>query len=153
MFLEDYDVNVCRHMIQGVDVWLNNPRRPLEASGTSGQKAVLNGALNLSVRDGWWAEAYDGANGFSIGNGRHHVDDTITDQREADSLYHVLEQQVIPMFYDRDIDGLPQQWIKYMMNSISTLAWRFSAHRMVMDYATRCYVPAAGGLSCDMPRN
>ena len=153
VFLEDYDVNVCRHMIQGVDVWLNNPRRPLEASGTSGQKAVLNGALNLSVRDGWWAEAYDGANGFSIGNGRHHVDDTITDQREADSLYDVLEQQVIPMFYDRDIDGLPQQWIKYMMNSISTLAWRFSAHRMVMDYATRCYVPAAGGLSCDMPRN
>ena len=139
-------------MIQGVDVWLNNPRRPLEASGTSGQKAVLNGALNLSVLDGWWAEAYDGANGFSIGRGRHHVNDEITDQREAEALYQVLEHDVIPMFYDQDVDGLPQQWIKYMMNSISTLAWRFSAHRMVMDYASSCYVPAAGGLSCDMSR-
>ena len=150
VFVEDYDINVCRHMIQGVDVWLNNPRRPLEASGTSGQKALFNGALNLSVLDGWWAEAYDGTNGFAIGNGTSHVSDEITDRRDADALFDVLENQVIPTFYDRDVDGLPRHWIKRMMNSISSLAWRFSAHRMVMDYTRACYVPAAGGLSCDM---
>jgi starch phosphorylase len=150
VFVEDYDINVCRHLIQGVDVWLNNPRRPLEASGTSGQKVVLNGGLNLSVLDGWWAEAYDGDNGFAIGRGTSHVSDEITDHRDAEALYEVLEQEVIPTFYDRDVDGLPRKWVKMMMNSISTLAWRFSAHRMVMDYTRNCYVPAAGGLSCDM---
>jgi starch phosphorylase len=149
-FVEDYDINVARHLIQGVDVWLNNPRRPLEASGTSGQKAVLNGALNLSVLDGWWAEAYDGSNGFAIGEGRHHVDDAITDARDAADLQRVLREEVIPLYYDRDVDGLPQGWIKRMMNSISSLAWRFSAHRMVADYVRRAYIPAAGGLSCDM---
>jgi starch phosphorylase len=152
VFVEDYDINVCRHMIQGVDVWLNNPRRPLEASGTSGQKAVLNGGLNLSVLDGWWAEAYDGTNGFAIGKGHVHVSDELGDRRDALELYRVLEEEVVPRFYDRDNDGLPRHWIQFMMNSISSLAWRFSAHRMVMDYATACYVPAAGGLSCDMSR-
>jgi len=151
-FIEDYDINVCRHMIQGVDVWLNTPRRPLEASGTSGQKAVLNGVLHLSVLDGWWAEAYDGTNGFAIGHGASHVDDRITDQRDAQSLYEVLEKQVIPLYYDRDVDGLPRGWIRMMMNSISSLAWRFSAHRMVADYVRHAYLPAAGGLSCDMAR-
>ena len=151
-FIEDYEINVCRHMIQGVDVWLNNPRRPLEASGTSGQKVVLNGGLNLSILDGWWAEAYNGSNGFAIGNGKSHRSDKITDQRDAESLYEVLEKKVIPTFYDRDVDGLPRNWIDMMMNSISTLAWRFSAHRMVMDYTQNMYVPAAGGLSCDMSR-
>ncbi|HZZ72066.1 MAG TPA: alpha-glucan family phosphorylase [Pirellulales bacterium] len=150
VFIEDYDINVCRHMIQGVDVWMNNPRRPLEASGTSGQKAVLNGALNLSVLDGWWAEAFDGRNGFAIGNGRIHVSDEITDRRDGDDLYRVLEKEVIPLYYDRDIDGLPRHWIQRMMNSISSLAWRFSSHRMVADYVRSAYVPAAGGLSCDM---
>jgi starch phosphorylase len=150
VFLEDYDINVCRHMIQGVDVWLNNPRRPLEASGTSGQKVVLNGGLNLSILDGWWAEAYDGTNGFAISDGHSHVDDSVTDERDAASLYKVLETQVVPMYYDRDVDGLPRQWIKRMMNSISSLAWRFSSHRMVMDYTRACYVPAAGGVSCEM---
>ncbi|MCS7304058.1 MAG: alpha-glucan family phosphorylase [Thermoguttaceae bacterium] len=151
-FIEDYDINVCRHMIQGVDVWLNTPRRPLEASGTSGQKAVLNGVLHLSVLDGWWAEAYDGTNGFAIGQGASHVDDRITDQRDAESLYEVLEKQVIPLYYERDVDGLPRGWIRMMMNSISSLAWRFSAHRMVADYVRHAYLPAAGGLSCEMPR-
>jgi glycogen phosphorylase len=150
VFVEDYDINVCRHLIQGVDVWLNNPRRPLEASGTSGQKVVLNGGLNLSVLDGWWAEAFDGQNGFAISRGHSHVSDEIGDRRDAESLYKVLEDQVVPLFYDRDSDGLPRRWIQMMMNSISSLAWRFSAHRMVMDYAKACYVPAAGGLSCDM---
>ena len=151
VFIEDYDINVCRHMIQGVDVWLNNPRRPLEASGTSGQKVVLNGGLNLSVLDGWWAEAYDGRNGFAIGRGRTHVSDEIGDQRDADSLFQVLEEEIVPLFYNRDIDGLPIRWVQMMMNSISSLAWRFSSHRMVMDYTRACYVPAAGGLSCKMP--
>jgi starch phosphorylase len=149
-FVEDYDINVCRHLVQGVDVWLNNPRRPLEASGTSGQKAVLNGALNLSILDGWWAEAYDGSNGFAIGQGTSHVDDRVTDPRDAESLYRVLQTEVIPLYYDRDIDGLPRQWIKRMVNSISSLAWRFSAQRMVGDYVRSCYLPAAGGMSCDM---
>jgi starch phosphorylase len=150
VFLEDYEINVCRHMVQGVDVWLNNPRRPQEASGTSGQKAVLNGGLNLSILDGWWAEAYNGYNGFAIGTGAQHVSETITDQRDSSDLYRVLEEQVIPIYYDRDDDGLPREWIKRMMNSISTLAWRFSAHRMVMDYTRHAYLYAAGGVSCDM---
>ena len=150
VFIEDYDINVCRHLIQAVDVWLNNPRRPLEASGTSGQKVVLNAGLNCSVLDGWWAEAYDGSNGFAIDTGTSHVDHQVTDRRDAESLYEVLEKEVIPLFYDRDIDGLPGQWIQMMKNSIATLAWRFSAHRMVADYVTHCYVPAAGGLSCEM---
>jgi len=149
-FVEDYDINVCRHLVQGVDVWLNNPRRPLEASGTSGQKAVLNGVLNLSILDGWWAEAYDGSNGFAIGRGTHHVDDRVTDVRDGADLYRELEQEVIPLYYEHDIDGLPRLWIKRMMNSISSLAWRFSAHRMVADYVHQCYLTAAGGTSCDM---
>jgi len=149
-FVEDYDINVCRHLVQGVDVWLNNPRRPQEASGTSGQKVVLNGGLNCSILDGWWAEAYNGHNGFAIGNGRQHVNTEISDRRDAQYLYSVLEQEVIPLFYDRDADGLPRAWIDRMMNSITTLAWRFSAHRMVMDYVLRSYVPAAGGESCEM---
>jgi starch phosphorylase len=149
-FVEDYDINVARHLVQGVDVWLNNPRRPLEASGTSGQKAVLNGALNLSILDGWWAEAYDGRNGFAIGKGTTHVSDHIGDGRDAQDLVRVLETRVVPLFYDRDSDGLPRHWIQMMINSISSLAWRFSAHRMVADYVRSCYVPAASGLSCDM---
>ncbi|MGI6418104.1 MAG: alpha-glucan family phosphorylase [Thermoguttaceae bacterium] len=149
-FIEDYDINVCRHLIQGVDVWLNTPRRPLEASGTSGQKAVLNGALNLSILDGWWAEGYDGYNGFAIGKGRSHVDWSITDRRDAEYLMETLQEEVIPLYYDRDIDGLPRYWIKRMMNSISTLGWRFSSDRMVADYVQHAYLPAAGGTSCDM---
>jgi starch phosphorylase len=150
VFIEDYDMNVTRHMIQGVDVWLNNPRRPLEASGTSGMKTVLNGGLNCSILDGWWAEAYNGKNGFAIGNGTQHVDDAITDQRDAENLFRVLQDEVIPLFYDRDADGLPHRWIYFMLNSIATLAARFSAHRMVQDYVKLCYLPAAGGLSSDM---
>ena len=150
VFVEDYDINVTRHMVQGVDVWLNNPRRPLEASGTSGMKVVLNGGLNCSILDGWWAEAFNGMNGFAIGNGTQHVDDDVTDERDADNLYHVLKDQVIPTFYDRDADGLPHRWIAMMVESIATLAARFSAHRQVMDYVRHCYLPCAGGLSSDM---
>jgi glycogen phosphorylase len=150
VFVEDYDINVARHLVQGVDVWLNNPRRPLEASGTSGQKVVLNGGLNMSILDGWWAEAYNGANGFAIGDGTQHVSDEVTDRRDAEAFYRVLEQEVVPLFYDRDSDGLPRHWIERMQNSINSLAWRFSAHRMVMDYTLHSYMKAAGGMSCDM---
>ena len=150
VFIEDYDINVCRHLIEGVDVWLNNPRRPLEASGTSGQKVVLNGGLNLSILDGWWAEAYDGTNGFAIGNGTSHASDEVTDQRDTESLYEALENEVIPLFYQFSDDGLPLEWIQRMKNSIGSLAWRFSSHRMVMDYAQLAYIPAAGGLSREM---
>jgi starch phosphorylase len=152
VFIEDYDINVARHLVQGVDVWLNTPRRPKEASGTSGMKAVLNGGLNLSILDGWWAEAYNGKNGFAIGDGRQHVDDEITDSRDAQNLLRVLRDEVIPLFYERDADGLPQQWISMMVESIATLAPRFSAHRMVMDYVRNCYLVAAGGLSSEMTR-
>jgi starch phosphorylase len=150
VFVEDYDINVGRHFVQGVDVWLNNPRRPLEASGTSGQKVVLNGGLNLSVLDGWWAEAHDGLNGFAIGTGRTHSSMDVHDTRDGDDLYRVLRDEVIPLYYHRDRDGLPRGWIKRMKRTIRTLGWRFSANRMVMDYAMRCYVPAAGGLSSDL---
>jgi starch phosphorylase len=150
VFVEDYDINVGRHFVQGVDVWLNNPRRPLEASGTSGQKVVLNGGLNLSVLDGWWAEAYDGLNGFAIGTGRTHSNMSIHDTRDGEDLYHTLHEEVIPLFYQRDRDGLPRGWIKRMKRTIRTLGWRFNADRMVMDYTLKCYVPAAGGTSSDM---
>jgi starch phosphorylase len=152
VFIENYDINVGRHLVQGVDVWLNNPRRPLEASGTSGQKVVLNGGLNLSILDGWWAEAYDGLNGFAIGTGRTHSQTDVHDARDADDLYRVLCDEVIPLYYDRDQDGLPRGWIKRMKRTIRTLGWRFSADRMVMDYALQCYVPAAGGTSCSVMR-
>jgi starch phosphorylase len=149
VFIEDYDINVGRHLVQGVDVWLNNPRRPLEASGTSGEKVVLNGGLNLSVLDGWWAEAYDGLNGFAIGTGVTHRTDDVQDQRDNESLMRVLREQVIPLYYERDHDGLPHGWIGRMKRSIRTLGWRFNADRMVMDYVRQCYVPAAGGTSCE----
>lgn len=150
VFVEDYDINVGRLLVQGVDVWLNNPRRPLEASGTSGQKVVLNGGLNLSVLDGWWAEAYDGLNGFAIGTGRTHSAMDVHDSRDAEDLYRVLRDEVIPLYYSRDRDGLPRDWIRRMKRTIRTLGWRFSANRMVMDYVRHCYVPAAGGLSSNM---
>jgi glycogen phosphorylase len=150
VFIEDYDINVGRYLVQGVDVWLNNPRRPLEASGTSGMKVVLNGGLNLSILDGWWAEAYDGQNGFAIGTGRTHSNMSVHDSRDGEDLYRVLLDEVIPLYYQRDRDGLPRGWIKRMKRTIRTLGWRFNADRMVMDYTCKCYVPAAGGTSSEV---
>ena len=150
VFVEDYDINVGRYFVQGVDVWLNNPRRPQEASGTSGQKVVLNGGLNLSVLDGWWAEAYDGRNGFAIGTGRTHSNMNVHDTRDGEDLLRALREEVIPLFYQRDRDGLPRGWIRRMKRTIRTLGWRFNADRMVMDYTLKCYIPAAGGTSSDM---
>jgi starch phosphorylase len=150
VFIEDYDINVGRYLVQGVDVWLNNPRRPLEASGTSGQKVVLNGGLNLSILDGWWAEAFDGMNGFAIGTGRTHSNMNVHDERDGEDLMRTLREEVIPLYYQRDRDGLPRGWIKRMKRTIRTLGWRFNADRMVMDYALQCYVPAAGGTSSEL---
>jgi starch phosphorylase len=150
VFVEDYDINVGRHLVQGVDVWLNNPRRPLEASGTSGMKVVLNGGLNLSILDGWWAEAYDGINGFAIGTGRTHSNMDVHDSRDGEALYRVLLDEVIPLYYNRDRDGLPRGWIRRMKRTIRTLGWRFNADRMVMDYSLKCYIPAAGGTSSEV---
>jgi glycogen phosphorylase len=152
IFIEDYDINVGRHLVQGVDVWLNNPRRPQEASGTSGQKVLLNGGLNFSILDGWWAEAYDGLNGFAIGDGTTHVNNAEQDRRDAESLYRTLENEIIPLYYDRDEHGVPHGWCARMKRTIRTLGWRFNTHRMVQDYARECYLPSAGANSCQMPK-
>ncbi|MBN2515514.1 MAG: alpha-glucan family phosphorylase [Deltaproteobacteria bacterium] len=149
VFVENYDYNVGRHLVQGVDVWLNNPRRPLEACGTSGQKVVLNGGLNLSVLDGWWNEAYDGENGFAIGHGGMHNDENVQYQRDAEYLYETLEKEVIPVYYDRDTNGIPHNWIARMKKAMQNLGWRFNADRMVKDYAERFYLPAASATSAE----
>jgi starch phosphorylase len=150
VFVEDYDIDLARHLVQGVDVWLNNPRRPLEACGTSGQKVVLNGALNLSVLDGWWAEAYDGLNGFAIGRGDTHSSTAVHDARDGDALADVLGHEVVRLYYERDRDGLPREWISRVKHAIRTLGWRFSADRMVMDYVLKAYIPSVGGTSSDI---
>ncbi|MFQ5499662.1 MAG: alpha-glucan family phosphorylase [Candidatus Zixiibacteriota bacterium] len=142
IFLEDYDINVARYLVQGVDVWLNNPRRPEEASGTSGMKAAFNGALNLSILDGWWDEAYDDTVGFKIGNGEEYDNVEIQDRLDADMLYQTLETEVVPLFYARDGGRVPTGWVQKMKASIHMAGERFSAHRMLMDYADQCYVPA-----------
>jgi len=152
VFIENYDINVGRHLVQGVDVWLNNPRRPQEASGTSGEKALLNGALNCSVLDGWWAEGYDGLNGFAIGDGITHVNVEEQDRRDSHSLYDVLQNEIIPLFYDRDETDVPRGWVTRMKRTIRTLGWRFNTDRMVIDYTRECYLPAAGAQSCVMPK-
>ena len=153
VFVEDYDMNVARQLVQGVDVWLNNPRRPQEASGTSGQKAVFNGTLNFSILDGWWAEAYDGRNGFAIGQGQIHASASVQDERDHSALLESLTDQVVPLYYQRDATGLPREWIARQKNAFRTLAWRFNADRMVMDYVQHSYLPAAGGVSCWTPQS
>ena len=137
-FIEDYDQEIARQMVQGVDVWMNVPRRPQEASGTSGQKVAVNGGLNFSVLDGWWMEGYDGDNGFAIGD-LAEVADSQMDQQDAESMYRVLADEIIPRFYDRDAEGLPRRWIAMMKRSIGTLAPQFSSDRMVADYVERIY--------------
>ncbi len=150
-FVENYNIHVGRNLYQGVDAWLNNPRRPLEACGTSGMKVVANGGLHISVLDGWWAEAYDGENGFAIGNGEIHANQDIQDERDFEALLSLLENEVVPMYYDRDAQGVPRHWMQRVKRSIRTLAWRFNADRMVMDYVRNCYLPAATASSCQMP--
>ncbi len=142
VLLENYDMRVARFLVQGVDVWVNTPRRPLEASGTSGMKAAANGALNLSVLDGWWAEGYDPAFGFAIGRAHDYRDFESQDAEDAESLYRVLADEVAATYYDRDASGSPHAWIGRMKRSIARLAPRFSTERMVRDYAVRAYLPA-----------
>lgn len=142
VFLEDYDINIASVLVQGCDVWLNNPRRPLEASGTSGMKASLNGILNLSILDGWWAEGYNGRNGFKIGNGEESESVELQDKFDAEMLYNALEREVIPSFYELNEIGLPAEWIVRMKNAIQTAGARFSAQRMLMNYTDEFYVNA-----------
>jgi len=139
VFLEDYDQEIARQLVQSVDVWLNVPRRPLEASGTSGEKVAMNGGLNLSILDGWWLEGYDGTNGFAIGNGSESEDVAKIDASDAESLYQVLEQDVVPLYYDRDSDGVPRRWIAMMKRAIQSLAPEYNSDRMVQDYAQKIY--------------
>ena len=144
VFVEDYDMDLAHYMTQGVDVWLNTPRRPNEASGTSGQKAALNGVLNFSILDGWWREGYNGINGWAIGRDRDYDSVEIQDKMDAESLYDILENEIVPLYYNlRSSDNLPAEWIAKVKNSIRTLAPQFNTRRMVIEYIERLYLPAA----------
>ena len=140
VFLENYDHEIARQLVQSVDVWLNVPRRPLEASGTSGEKVAMNAGLNLSVLDGWWLEGYDGTNGFAIGSSVEGAEAADVDTSDAESLYRILEQEVVPLYYERDLEGLPRRWLSMMKRSIVTLVPQFNSDRMVEEYARRIYV-------------
>jgi starch phosphorylase len=143
IFLSDYDMDLTEHLVQGVDVWINTPRRPWEACGTSGMKVLVNGGLNLSELDGWWAEAYTPEVGWALGDGQEHGDDPAWDATEAGALYDLLEREVIPEFYARDEEGIPTAWVARMRESMARLTPRFSAHRAVREYTEQHYVPAA----------
>jgi starch phosphorylase len=143
VFLSDYDMLLTEQLVVGVDVWINNPRRPWEACGTSGMKVLANGGLNLSELDGWWAEAYNPRAGLGLGDGREHGDDPAWDASEADALYAILEKEVIPQFYARDGNGIPTQWPAKMRESMATLTAQFSANREVREYTDKYYLPAA----------
>jgi starch phosphorylase len=142
--LEDYDMRVGRFLVQGVDVWLNNPRRPLEASGTSGMKAAQNGVPSISVLDGWWDEGYTGDNGWAIGGREQLPDEAAQDWADAEDLYRHLEEVLVPMYYERDANGIPTGWLNVMRASIASTIWRFSTTRMLQEYAEQLYLPAAG---------
>jgi starch phosphorylase len=143
IFLSDYDAPLAEHLVQGVDVWINTPRRPWEASGTSGMKVLVNGGLNLSTLDGWWAEAYAPDVGWALGDGHEHGDDPSWDARDAEALYDVLERQLVPEFYERNPSGLPTAWIARIRESMARLTPFFSANRSVREYTDQYYIPAA----------
>jgi len=143
IFLSDYDMLLTEHLVQGVDVWLNTPRRPWEACGTSGMKVLVNGGINLSELDGWWAEAYAPEVGWALGDGREHDDDPSWDAAEANALYDLLEREVIPEFYSRDENGVPGAWVARMRESMARLTPRFSTNRTVREYTERHYLSAA----------
>jgi glycogen phosphorylase len=142
VFLENYDISIAKYLVSGSDLWLNTPRRPLEASGTSGMKASINGVLNLSILDGWWAEAYDPSLGWAIGAGEEYSDDELQDEIESKALFDLLERDIIPMFYNRGRDRLPRQWIAKMKRAMTSVGKRFASHRMLMEYADKFYLPA-----------
>ena len=142
VFVEDYTMNKARALISGVDVWMNTPRRPLEASGTSGQKVPINGGINFSILDGWWLEGYNGQNGWAIGQDRHYDDNELQDKEDAESLYEILEKEIVPLFYRVDAKGIPNEWIEKAKHSFHSTITNFSAHRMVWDYLQKYYLPA-----------
>ena len=139
--LENYNISIARYLVSGVDVWLNNPRRPMEASGTSGEKASVNGVINFSVLDGWWAEGYDGSNGWAIGNENEYTNDEEQDKADSNSIYHTLENQIIPAYYNQDRNGMSKDWIRLMKNSIKSTAGKYSMARQVVDYVNELYIP------------
>ena len=143
IFLSDYDMNLTEHLVQGVDVWLNTPRRPWEACGTSGMKVLVNGGINFSELDGWWAEAYEPDLGWALGDGQEHGNDPGLDAVEAEKLYELLEREVVPEFYTRDANGIPTAWVSRMRESMARLTPQFSANRAVREYTEKHYVPAA----------
>jgi starch phosphorylase len=143
-FVEDYEMHMARYLTQGVDVWLNTPRRPREASGTSGMKAAVNGVPNLSILDGWWVEGYNGANGWAIGKNIEYTDRELQDHEDAESIYRLLEDEIVPLYYDRDHDDVPRGWAEIMRNSIRSNAPMFSMTRMIKEYTTQLYIPAMG---------
>ena len=143
IFLSDYDMHLTERLVRGVDVWINTPRRPWEACGTSGMKVLVNGGINLSELDGWWAEAYAPEVGWALGDGQQHGDDPAWDAAEAEALYDLLERQVIPEFYARDKNGIPAAWVARMRESMAQLTPRFSAHRAVRQYTEQRYILAA----------
>lgn len=149
VFIEDYDINVCRHLVQGVDLWLNTPSQGYEACGSSGMKVALNGGLNLSILDGWWPEGYDGTNGFAI-RGSRNENYSIRDTHDREAVFNALEKEIIPLYYKQDADGVPRDWVRRIKQAMCTLGWRFSSDRMVIDYAIHCYKQAAGISTCEI---
>ena len=142
VFLEDYDLNIARLLVQGVDVWLNTPRRPNEASGTSGMKAAINGTLNFSVLDGWWREGFNGSNGWAIGNDEDCDDPNKQDAKDAASLYDTLENEIIPLFYQtRSMGDASPRWIAKIKENMRTLSWQFNTSRMLKEYMRKMYLP------------
>ena len=152
-FLMDYDMLLSERLVQGVDVWINTPRRPWEACGTSGMKVLVNGGLNLSELDGWWSEAYTPEVGWALGDGREHGDDPAWDAAEADALYDLLEREVVPEFYARDASGIPAAWLERMRESMARLTPCFSASRTVREYAEEHYLPAAAACRARAAKN
>jgi starch phosphorylase len=142
IFLENYDMSMGHYLTSGADVWLNTPRRPMEASGTSGMKAAMNGVLNCSILDGWWDEAYNPEVGWAIGRGEEYEDTNLQDEVESKALYDLLEREIIPLFYQRGRDGLPREWIRRMKTCMKQIGQSMSCHRMLMDYSNKFYFPA-----------
>ena len=142
ILVENYNMTLARNLVQGVDIWLNNPRRPLEASGTSGQKVCINGIINFSVLDGWWCEGYNGSNGWAIGDDTFYDNEYSQDNADSESIYETLEKQIVPLFYDRNDKDVPTKWVNVMKESIKSLTWQFSTHRMLQEYARKMYIPA-----------
>jgi starch phosphorylase len=145
-FVENYDIHTAHFFTAGADAWLNNPRMPLEACGTSGQKAGMNGVLNVSILDGWWYEGHNGNNGWAIGEVPETLEVSPDDSADAESLYRLLEEQIVPLYYERDQNGIPHEWVRMAKESLRSIVPRFSARRMLKEYTTRMYVPACTGV-------